>query len=153
MRINYGSPERFQYEPIDISAAAHDSELMDLTRLKQFLVTWYLAELGPLADHAHSVLTLIDADLAGSQSLVNIRIEGPPEGVASLGSEWLSDATATLSDGSSRKVIFQSDWTSSDTSVVMLPWVGVGRAVGLGQSEVCATYEGVTRCASVTVIP
>ncbi len=129
-RINYGSVERLQYKPIDMSVAAHDSELMGLTRQKQFLVVAYLNELGPLAVHADSVLTLIDADLAGSQSVVAISLEGPVE--TTVGGSGPFAATSSLSDGSSRPVTFQSEWTSSDTSVVMLPSTAIGRAVDLG---------------------
>ena len=82
-----------------------------------------------------------------------ISLEGPSNGEAMLGGRGSFTATGSLSDGSSRVITFQSEWTSSDTSVVMFPWVGIGEAVGVGQSEICATYEGMTGCTLVTVVP
>ncbi len=62
-------------------------------------------------------------------------------------------ATATLSDGTREDVTSAAAWTSSDTAVFTVSATGQGQAVGRGQSEICATYRGVSGCAVLTVVP
>ncbi len=84
-------------------------------------------------------------------TVVSIAVEGPPGAVTSVGEAGPFFATASLSDGTSQDVTADAQWTSSDPSVVTISATGEGQAVGAGQSEVCATYQGVSGCVLVTV--
>ncbi len=84
-------------------------------------------------------------------TVASIAVEGPPGAVTSVGEAGPFFATASLSDGTSQDVTAEAKWTSSDPSVVTISATGAGRAVGAGQSEVCARYQGVSGCMLVTV--
>ena len=84
-------------------------------------------------------------------TVVSIAVEGPPGAVTSVGEAGPFFATASLSDGTSQDVTAEAKWTSSDPSVVTVSATGAGEAVGVGQSEICATYQGVSGCVLVTV--
>jgi len=84
-------------------------------------------------------------------TVVSIAVVGPPGAVASVGESGLFIATASLSDGASQNVTGLALWTSSNTSVVTISATGQGQAVGVGQSEICAMYQGVSGCVLVTV--
>ena len=86
-------------------------------------------------------------------TVVSIAVVGPPGAVTSVGGSGPSIATASLSDGTSQDVTGLAEWTSSNTSVVTISATGNGMAVGAGQSEICATYQGVRGCVLVTVNP
>ena len=90
-------------------------------------------------------------DGTGPPTVVSIAVQGPPGAVTSVGESGAFVATASLSDGTSQDVTADAQWTSSDTSVVTVSATGEGQAVGAGQSEVCATYQGVSGCVLVTV--
>ena len=87
----------------------------------------------------------------GPPTVVSIAVEGPPGAVTSVGESAPFFATASLSDGTSQDVTADAQWTSSDPSVVTVSATGAGEAVGVGQSEICATYQGVSGCVLVTV--
>ncbi len=90
-------------------------------------------------------------DGTASPTVVSIAVEGPPGGTTSVGEGGPFIAVATFSDGTTEDVTSDAAWTSSNTSVVTISATVEGEAVGVGQSEICAMYEGVSGCVSVTV--
>ena len=90
-------------------------------------------------------------DPTASRTVVSIAVEGPPGGTTSVGESGPSIAVATFSDGTTEDVTSDATWTSSNTSVVTISATGQGQAVGVGQSEICAMYQGVSGCVLVTV--
>ena len=97
-------------------------------------------------------------DSTGPPTVVSIAVEGPPGGTASVGDSGPFMATASFSDGTTEDVTSSAVWTSSDLAVVTI-FTTVdgqnveGEAVGVGQSEICAAYQGVSGCVLVTVVP
>ena len=51
-----------RYPPANLAALAKDTDLMGLVRWKVYAGRWYLLELRPLAEHADSVLALVQAN-------------------------------------------------------------------------------------------
>ncbi len=86
-----------------------------------------------------------------SPTVVSIAVEGPPGGTTTVGGSGPFIAVATFSDGTTKDVTSEAVWTSSNTSVVTISATGQGQAVGVGQSEICAMYQGVSGCVLVTV--
>ena len=84
-------------------------------------------------------------------TVVSIAVEGPPGGTTTVGGSGPFIAVATFSDGTTKDVTSEAVWTSSNTSVVTISATGQGQAVGVGQSEICAMYQGVSGCVLVTV--
>ena len=89
-------------------------------------------------------------DGTASPTVVSIAVEGPPGATASVGESGPFTAVATFSDGTTEDVTSDAAWTSSNTSVVTIS-ATEGQAVGVGQSEICAMYQGVSGCVLVTV--
>ena len=89
-------------------------------------------------------------DPTASRTVVSIAVEGPPGGTTSVGESGPFIALATFSDGTTEDVASDAAWTSSNTSVVTIS-ATEGQAVGVGQSEICAMYQGVSGCVLVTV--
>jgi hypothetical protein len=79
-------------------------------------------------------------------------VEAPGTDVA-IGAVGGFNAIATSAGSGTKDVTFLADWTSSDTSVVTITPSGIGRAMGSGQSRICATYEAAAGCVSVGVRP
>ena len=90
-------------------------------------------------------------DPTASPTVVSIAVEGPPGGTTSVGESGPFIAVATFSDGTTEDVTSDAAWTSSNTSVVTISATAQGQAVGVGQSEICAMYQGVSGCVLVTV--
>ncbi len=90
-------------------------------------------------------------DPTASPTVVSIAVEGPPDGTTSVGESGPFIAVATFSDGTTKDVTSEAVWTSSNTSVVTISATAQGQAVGVGQSEICAGYQGVSGCVIVTV--
>ena len=90
-------------------------------------------------------------DPTASATVVSIAVEGPPGGTTTVGESGPSIAVATFSDGTTKDVTSDATWTSSNTSVITISATGQGQAVGVGQSEICAMYQGVSGCVLVTV--
>ena len=90
-------------------------------------------------------------DPTASLTVVSIAVEGPPGGTTTVGESGPSIAVATFSDGTTKDVTSDAAWTSSNTSVITISATGQGQAVGVGQSEICAMYQGVSGCVLVTV--
>ena len=89
---------------------------------------------------------------SGPTTVVSIAVVGPPGAITSVGESGPFIATASLSDGTSQNVTSLAEWTSSNTSVITVSAIGNGVAVGAGESEICATHQGVIGCLLVTVI-
>jgi hypothetical protein len=53
-------------------------------------------------------------------------------------------ATAQFSDGSTRDVTIQAQWSSSNTSIATVSATGVLSIIAAGDVDVSATYQGVT---------
>jgi hypothetical protein len=60
-------------------------------------------------------------------------------------------AVANLSNGTSRNVTTEAAWRSSNTAVAAVTETGVVTAVGTGQAQITATYDGVTGSFGVNV--
>ena len=67
-----------------------------------------------------------------------------PSGSAKPGDTAQFQATATLSNGTSRTVTSQAAWESSDTSIATVTNTGVVTALAPGEAEIRATYQDVT---------
>src|SRR5438270_11878815 len=70
-----------------------------------------------------------------------------------IGATVQFSATATLSNGSSQTVTIQATWSSSNLSVATVNNAGVVSAVGVGESDVIATYLSVSGRLHITILP
>jgi len=86
-------------------------------------------------------------------TVISVRVTGPHSRVVSLGTGGPFIADATTSDGATTDVTTESEWSSSDTTVVTVTATGAGSAVGVGIVDVCATYQEVTGCFELAVVP
>jgi hypothetical protein len=64
---------------------------------------------------------------------------------------YQATAVAAFSDGSSREVTIDAQWTSSNPSVATVSSGGRVTPVAVGSTEIRATYQGVSGGASLTV--
>lgn len=83
-------------------------------------------------------------------AVTQVTVAGPA-GSAKPGDTAQFQATATLSNGTSRTVTTQAAWESSDQNVATVTSGGVVTAVAAGEAEIRATYQSVTGGLRVTV--
>ena len=76
---------------------------------------------------------------------------GGGSGLGMVGRVSQLRAEAIFSDGTSLDVTTVATWSSSNTAVVTITSTGLGTAVGAGEVQVCAAYQGVTGCLQITV--
>ena len=139
-----------QFPPIDLTVAAGDPELMAWFRLKSLVSVGYIYELEPLAEQARRILAVITAQRRSNTKVVSISVSSPVDSVAVHDWGYFA-AEVSLSDGSMSDVSASATWTSSDSSVISVLESGLGTAVGVGSSDVCAAYEGQRACVVLNV--
>jgi hypothetical protein len=62
-------------------------------------------------------------------------------------------ATASLSDGTSKDVTAEAEWTTADSDVITFQAPGLLRVVNLGVTSIFVVYQNRSTIASVTAIP
>ena len=75
-----------------------------------------------------------------------------PSSPARMGDSAQFTATAVMSNGTTQAVTSQATWQSSNTSVATVSNGGMVAAVGVGGSDIRATYQSVSGSASITVV-
>jgi Bacterial Ig-like domain (group 2) len=73
--------------------------------------------------------------------------------IVPVDSEYQATATAAFSDGSSREVTREVQWTSTDTNVAVVSDTGRVTPVASGGTEIRGTYQNVSGSAQLTVAP
>jgi hypothetical protein len=86
---------------------------------------------------------------SSSTTVTQVRVSGTTT-LTARGQTTQLSATATLSDGSTRSVTQDADWTTSNTSVATVSG-GLVTARDVGDADIGATYRGATGTARVQV--
>src|SRR4051794_31350713 len=79
--------------------------------------------------------------LPTTSSVSSVALSGSPPAV---GGSSPFIATATFSNGTTQSVTTQATWVSSNTAVATVSSTGSLTAVGMGLTELRATYQGVS---------
>ena len=131
----------------DLETLADDAELQNRVQQKLWLTAIYLDELRRMAGHAESVLRMTETYFDTAAVVTSVSVQEYDQ--LSSGSNFIAppEAWAVFSDERRRRVDFDADWSSSDSTIVDA-WA----ARRPGQAEVCATYRGVRGCATHVVV-